>query len=262
MSKSIDGIKALLSSTMEGKDLDNLIELFNQPDEVFKQIAPTFKENLANAFTTKEFRSTVLDTLTLTSDFDPEIERKGFEDFIQDIKEEEGLSDEKKDILVFLIEESVLHVLDLYENPREKIEVKVEKLYDDAQLPAYAHPLDAGADVFSIENVTLQPNETTAVGTGLRFAIPKGYEIQVRPRSGLSLKTGLRIANAPGTIDCSYRGELRIIFHNTSLVPYEIKKGDKIAQILIAPTPMMIFIEAAIDTNTDRGEGGFGSTDV
>jgi len=96
----------------------------------------------------------------------------------------------------------------------------------------------------------------------LRLAIPKGYEIQVRPRSGLSLKTNLRIANAPGTIDADYRGELCILMSNIGTKPYTINAGDKVAQLVIAPTPMMVFEETSISTETDRGEGGFGSTDA
>jgi len=188
-------------------------------------------------------------------------ERLSAEEIIEDIKEDESLTDNKKDILITIIEGSVLSIIKMIEVPRERVKVKIKKLHPDAIIPEYAHKTDAGADVCSLEEVILKPHETRLIKTGIAVAIPVGYEIQVRPRSGLSLKTELRIANAPGTIDADYRGEICIIIQNTGNLSKTIARGDKIAQLVIAPTPMIEWEEVKELPNTERGEDGFGSTD-
>lgn len=140
------------------------------------------------------------------------------------------------------------------------IPIKIKKLSEDAIIPHYAHEGDAGMDVYSIENITLKPRERALIKTGLSFEIPKGFEIQVRPKSGLALKYGLTIVNTPGTLDSGYRGELGIILLNTNNQDYEIKKGEKIAQIILARYEEAQIQEVTELTDTSRGEGGFGST--
>ena len=143
---------------------------------------------------------------------------------------------------------------------REMIPITIEKISPNAKIPTYAHNTDSGADVYALEDVHILPNTTVLVKTGIKVAIPKGYEIQVRPRSGISLKTNLRIANAPGTIDAGYRNEICVIMSNIGNEVENIHAGDRIAQLVIAPTPMMFFTEGKVDEDTDRGTGGFGST--
>jgi dUTP pyrophosphatase len=116
--------------------------------------------------------------------------------------------------------------------------------------------------VFANETVTLNGGDTVIVKTGIKVAIPIGYEIQIRPRSGLSYKTGLRVANAPGTIDSDYRGEVGVIMYNTSDENITIFKGDKIAQMVLSEVPMIKWNEVESLDETERGEGGFGSTGV
>ena len=145
---------------------------------------------------------------------------------------------------------------------RDKIEVMIEVCDSRARIPIYARSGDAGMDVCSIENVNIKPGQTIIVKTGLKVAIPEGYEIQVRPRSGLSLKTPLRLANAPGTIDAGYRDEIGIIIQNTSATEdYEIMQGDRIAQLVLQQVPAIIW--AQVDDVQAIGEnrgGGFGSS--
>lgn len=162
------------------------------------------------------------------------------------------------------------------------VEVFVEICREGAVIPTYAKPGDAGMDVCAAEEKYIRPGETAVVATGLKFAIPEGYEIQVRPRSGISLKTPLRISNSPGTIDSGYRNELGIIMTNTSPSgnpdsddvitvdspagrhgTYKIRKGDRIAQLVLQELPRMKFVQvdSVADIGTDRG-GGFGSTGV
>lgn len=127
--------------------------------------------------------------------------------------------------------------------------------------PAYATDGSAGADLraFIESEVELGPGERSMIPTGVRLEIPAGYEGQVRPRSGLAAKHGITMVNAPGTIDSDYRGEIRVILVNLSDTPYVVHRGDRIAQLVIAPVLQVTFETTAVNTTT-RGEGGFGST--
>lgn len=141
------------------------------------------------------------------------------------------------------------------------MKIKVRRLNDAAYLPEYAHgpAEDAGMDVRSIEDVALEPGVPHGVATGLSFEIPSGYEMQVRPRSGLALKHAITIPNAPGTIDPGYRGELKVILLNAGRAPYQIHPGDKIAQIVIARYEAVEWEEGEL-ADSARGAGGFGSS--
>lgn len=129
----------------------------------------------------------------------------------------------------------------------------------DAPLPSYATAGAAGLDLCASMDVVLEPFERALVPTGLRLEIPEGYEGQVRARSGLALKHGLAMVNAPGTVDSDYRGEIGVILINMGKGVVELRKGDRIAQLVICPVARANVVEGEIST-TDRGEGGFGST--
>lgn len=250
------------SAPLNKNALDEFTEILELDDNKFNAIYPVIKEAMDQGYKDNAVRNDILEAMRRTPISDIEAEEKSAREFIENIRNAEDLSENKKDFLISIMEASILTGIELYHNPRERIKVQVEKIVPEAKLPEYAHPTDAGADVFAVKDTVVPAGETVLVGTGLRFAIPKGYEVQVRPRSGLSLKTDLRVANAPGTIDATYRGEVNIIMWNTGSDEITIEAGDKIAQLVIAPTPMMEFEETTIDTDTDRGEGGFGSTDV
>ena len=127
-------------------------------------------------------------------------------------------------------------------------------------LPARASEHAAGLDVVAAEDVTLAPGERHAVATGFAIAIPHGYEVQVRPRSGLALKHGITCLNTPGTIDSDYRGEVKVILANLGSEPFEVRRGERIAQLVPAPVLHANFAEVAELSETSRGAGGFGST--
>lgn len=131
---------------------------------------------------------------------------------------------------------------------------------DGLPLPAYATAGAAGMDVVSAEDLTLAPGARHAVATGFAIAIPEGYEVQVRPRSGLALKHGITCLNTPGTIDSDYRGEVKVILANLSDAAFEIRRGDRIAQLVPAPVQRAQMDETAELDDTARGSGGFGST--
>ena len=162
---------------------------------------------------------------------------------------------------------------------RKKINVAVELCHPNAKLPKYANDGDAGMDVYTIEDMEIGIRETKIFKTGLKFVIPDGYEIQIRPRSGISFKTPLRISNSPGTIDCSFRDEIGIIITNTSTKSrgvysietkgniegvYKIPKGSRIAQIVLQEVPYMNFtiVNSVLDVDSSDRGGGFGSTGI
>ncbi len=156
------------------------------------------------------------------------------------------------------------------------IKIHIEKVNPHAIIPSYAKPNDAGMDIYASQDVTIGLNSTALVPTGIKVAIPPGYEMQIRPRSGLSLKTRLRVANSPGTIDSGYRDEVAVIIHNTSIEDdgvfdlmekenrqgtYLIKKGDRIAQIVVQAISLVEFVEVEDVSSIGKNRGGgFGST--
>ncbi|MBY6015804.1 dUTP diphosphatase [Qipengyuania gaetbuli] len=144
----------------------------------------------------------------------------------------------------------------------DPVGVKVKRLPHGhgLDLPHYATGGAAGMDVLSAEAVTLKPGQRHAVATGLAMAIPEGFEIQVRPRSGLALKHGITVPNTPGTIDSDYRGELKVILINHGPDNFAIARGDRIAQLVLAPVVQAAWDEVEELDDTSRGAGGFGST--
>jgi len=145
-----------------------------------------------------------------------------------------------------------------------EVQVRVLPHGEGLPLPSYATAGAAGADVCAaVEGeLVLAPGARAAVPTGLVLAVPPGYEVQVRPRSGLALKHGVTVANAPGTVDSDFRGELQVILVNLGEAPYVIRRGDRIAQLVVAPVVQARWVRAAALPETARGEGGFGSTGV
>jgi dUTP pyrophosphatase len=142
------------------------------------------------------------------------------------------------------------------------IEIELQRLPHgkDLPLPARATEHAAGLDVVAAEDVTLSPGQRHAVATGFAIAIPEGYEVQVRPRSGLAMKHGITCLNTPGTIDSDYRGEVKVILANLGSEPFEVRRGERIAQLVPAPVLASSFREVETLSETSRGAGGFGST--
>jgi dUTP pyrophosphatase len=172
-------------------------------------------------------------------------------------------------------------------NQRPVAHVKIKRLRPEAVIPRYAREMDAGFDLVAMEDTVIPPGESAKIPTGLAFALPEGYELQVRPRSGISAKTKLRLSNAPGTVDAGYRGEVCVLMDNRRLPSgelgnvcldvseqpvtvdgevdkhsYLIRKGDRIAQGVLAIVPIARFEEVDELDETERGAGGFGSSGV
>ena len=138
--------------------------------------------------------------------------------------------------------------------------LKVKRLSASAVVPAYAHPGDAGLDLFSAVSASIDPGESKLIGTGISIELPPNTEGTVRPRSGLALKHGVTVLNSPGTIDCGYRGEVGVILINHGRLRFDVQPGMKIAQLIVAPCVVVDVEETADLADSSRGQGGFGST--
>ena len=142
-----------------------------------------------------------------------------------------------------------------------RLEVRLLRLDPDLPAPSYAHPGDAGADLVTAEDVTLAPGERRVVGTGVAVALPEGWAAFVHPRSGLAANHGLTIVNAPGTVDAGYRGEIKVILHNSDTrEPVALRRGDRIAQLVFQRVARASFVEVDDLPPSERGAGGHGST--
>lgn len=145
--------------------------------------------------------------------------------------------------------------------PDTDLDVRLLRLDPELPPPSYAHPGDAGADLHAASDVDLAPGERALVGTGIAVALPEGYAAFVHPRSGLAARHGLTIVNTPGTVDAGYRGEIKVLLLNTDPVaPISLRRGDRIAQLVIQRVERASFVEVATLEESSRGAGGYGST--
>ncbi len=142
--------------------------------------------------------------------------------------------------------------------------IEIKKIKSNASLPCYMTSLSAGMDICAEpdEPILLAPGDRCLVPTGIAMAIPRGFEVQVRPRSGLAINHGITLVNTPGTIDADYRGEIKIIMINHGKDVFPIKAGDRIAQLVVAPVVQADMLEVADLDSTERGSGGFGHTGI
>lgn len=217
------------------------------------------------------------------------VKQNGFskEQYIEELKKIDSLvdkempdfSESKRDFMKQFFSICYNAIIDSFDVDKRAIQIPIEICNPEAKIPTYAHKGDAGMDVYSTIDVTIAPGETKLIPLGFKVAIPEGYELQVRPRSGFSLRTHLRVANAPGTIDSGYRDEVGIILYNCAPTiqdfgdgraetclygpSYTISKGDRIAQLVLQAVPTALFIKTSdISKIGEDRNGGFGSTGV
>ena len=209
------------------------------------------------------------------------------EQYLEELKKIDSLvdtemsdfSESKRDFMKQFFSICYNAIIDSFDVDKRAIQIPIEICNPEAKIPTYAHKGDAGMDVYSTIDVTIAPGETKLIPLGFKVAIPEGYELQVRPRSGFSLRTHLRVANAPGTIDSGYRDEVGIILHNCAPTiqdfgdgraetclygpSYTISKGDRIAQLVLQAVPTALFIKTSdISKIGEDRNGGWGSTGV
>lgn len=217
------------------------------------------------------------------------VKQNGFskEQYVEELKKIDSLvdtemsdfSESKRDFMKQFFSICYNAIIDSFDVDKRAIQIPIEICSPDAKIPTYAHKGDAGMDVYSTIDITIAPGETKLIPLGFKVAIPEGYELQVRPRSGFSLRTHLRVANAPGTIDSGYRDEVGVILHNCAPAiqdfgdgraetclygpSYTISKGDRIAQLVLQAVPTALFVKTSdISKIGEDRNGGFGSTGV
>lgn len=273
----------------ELEGMDGMAALLSLPDEEFNIIAPTIlmemEKNLNN----------VNDKLILTQSLNAsgvkaEDFLKAFSDIVFQIDEKlTTISRPKREFVKRVIGSLCNAIADTEGISKKTIQIPIEFCHKEARMPEYAHSTDSGLDIFALEDITIHPGETKLISTGIKVAIPLGYELQVRPKSGRALKTKFRIANTPGTIDSGYRDEIGVIIDNieppikditydTELVDgkpkiiitsilhgsdFHIGKGEKFAQLVLCEVPKAAFYEVEnIEKIEGNRNGGFGSTGI
>lgn len=236
--------------------MEQITTLLELEDEKFNAIYDKLMEEMDKTFAGPGIRDDIRKSMENLPMGDIDEERMAIEEEIKNV-EKMDISENKKKFLAYVLQKSFDITLEVAENPRKKIKVGIERIHENAVIPSYANPTDHCCDIYAIEDCTIKPHETKIIPTGLKFDMPAGYVIKLYPRSGMSYKTKIRIANSVGIIDHTYHKELGVIAENTSGVSYEIKKGDRIAQIAIEESPMFDFEEREV---SDTERGGFGST--
>lgn len=279
----IDNIKNINENQQNA--IDTFAQILALPDEEFKTFSQLFLDTLEKELTDPKNIST-MQIIFKNSGVDIENFIDSADDLCESLKEKYG-KDLGEDRIDFLVKMVILFKNAVRANGnlgKKIVTIQVEKCSDDTKIPTYARVGDAGMDIYSTEEVTLAPGEKKLIGTGIKIAIPEGYEIEIVPKSGIALKTGLKVSNSPATIDSGYRDEIKVIVENSepsikdieytfddnrnpvikSILhgkSYTIEKGQKIAQIVLKEVPMINFQEVKniSEISGDRG-GGFGST--
>jgi dUTP pyrophosphatase len=273
--------------TAEG--MEEIGALLALPDNQFALIAPAFLDELEKSYNSVNQQILLVQAMNAAGRHieDIEAEYLALCDII-DTQMATQLTAPKRDFLKRLIGLTYNSIAGMDGIAKKTINIPIEFCHPDAKTPAYAHPSDAGMDVYALEEITINPGETKLIPLGIKVAIPLGYELQVRPKSGRCLKTKLRVANAPGTIDAGYRDEVGVIIENVDPpiraihtefaqspndpIPvgaiefgqsYTIGKGEKFAQLVLSEVPKACWVEVEHvgELGEDRG-GGFGSTGV
>lgn len=261
---------------------DGIGLLLGLPEEQFTLLAPTFLLELEKSINNSNDQFAMAQAMN-TAGYRLEDMKATFDNICKEVDEQMGsyLSAQKRDFLKALVGITYNAVSAAEGIAKRHILIPIEYCREDAKMPTYAHLTDAGMDIYLTEDVTIHPGETKLIPTGIKVAIPLGYELQVRPKSGRSLNSKLRIANTPGTIDAGYRDEICIIADNIDQVikggeldeegrltgilwgsDITLGKGEKIAQLVLSEVPKAVFyeVESVAAIENDGRKGGFGST--
>lgn len=289
--KEIDELKAslegIVASEENGEMLDSIINLLTMPDEQFMILAPGIMQSYQQSLNNPTDKIALVQALNASGAKAEDI-IEAFADIEQEI-DKINLSAQKRDFLKEMMMAIINAINDTEGIAKRMVAVPIELCHEEAKIPQYAHVNDSGMDVYAIEDVTIHPGETALIRTGLKVALPVGYELQVRPKSGRALKTKMRVANTPGTIDQGYRDEIKVIIDNIeppikdiTTVPHfredgtidhfdvtsieygsdmVIGKGEKFCQLVLMEVPKAALyrIDTVANIGEDRG-GGFGSS--
>ena len=274
-----------LMGELSGKEdtLEAIGGLLNLPEDKFALLAPGILDSYLRGLNNANTRLLLAQAINANGATVEDMVQN-FAQLGQKIDTLESFSAQKKDFLKQLVNGLGNCISETQGVAKKYIQIPYEKCREGARMPEYAHIDDSGMDLYALEDYTIHPGETKLIPTGLKFAIPNGYELQIRPKSGRCLKTKLRVANTPATIDAGFRGEVCVIVENVEApiqdITYEfdnnghpiitsilhgadhyIHKGEKFAQLVLAEVPKANFyLVDKVMEDTERADGGFGST--
>ena len=277
-------MEALQEVNPEMGGFDELGAMLALPEEQFAVLAPIFLAELERGMKNINDQMIMVQSMNMLG-MKAENVREQYEQIYQEIDEQMGdvISRQKRDFLKQMLGMTYNALAEAEGVAKKTILIPIEYCKEDAKMPTYAHLTDSGMDIYALEDITIAPGETKLVPTGLKVAIPAGYELQVRPKSGRCLKTKLRVANTPGTIDAGYRDEIGVIIDNIEPFiksadidengrlynvefgsSYTIGQGEKFAQLVLCEVPKAAFyqVESVATVENDGRAGGFGSTGV
>lgn len=284
--KVIEEVRDALSqlNSLDGNSIDAIAVLLSMDDAQFELVSPGILDSFLRSLNTTNARLMLAQSINATGSTAESVQ----DEFLQLANEIDIITDltaPKRDFLKKLLRGINTAISETEGIAKRYIQIPFVKCHPDAKMPEYAHPDDSGMDVYAVDDYVIHPGETKLIPTGIKVAVPNGYEIQIRPKSGRALKTKMRIANSIGTVDAGFRGELQVIIENieppikditydfddsgrpiiTSILrgsDMTIGKGEKFAQLVLMEVPKAVLFQVENLDDTERGNGGFGSTNL
>lgn len=284
--KVVEEVRDALSqlNSLDGNSIDAIAVLLSMDDAQFELVSPSILDSFLRSLNTTNARLMLAQSINATGSTAESVQ----DEFLQLVNEIDIITDltsPKRDFLKKLLRGINTAISETEGIAKRYIQIPFVKCHPDAKMPEYAHPDDSGMDVYAVDGYVIHPGETKLIPTGIKVAVPNGYEIQIRPKSGRALKTKMRIANSIGTVDAGFRGELQVIIENieppikditydfddngrpiiTSILrgsDMTIGKGEKFAQLVLMEVPKAVLFQVENLDDTERGNGGFGSTNL
>lgn len=269
-------------NSLDGNSIDAIAVLLSMDDAQFELVSSGILDSFLRSLNTTNARLMLAQSINATGSTAESVQNE----FLQLVNEVDTITDltaPKRDFLKKLLHGINTAISETEGIAKRYIQIPFVKCHPDAKMPEYAHPDDSGMDVYAVDNYVIHPSETKLIPTGIKVAVPNGYEIQIRPKSGRALKTKMRIANSIGTVDAGFRGELQVIIENieppikditydfddngrpiiTSILrgsDMTIGKGEKFAQLVLMEVPKAVLFQVENLDDTERADGGFGSS--
>lgn len=284
--KVVEDVRDALSqlNSLDGNSIDAIAVLLSMDDAQFELVSPGILDSFLRSLNTTNARLMLAQSINATGSTAESVQDE-FLQLVNEIDVITNLTAPKRDFLKKLLRGINTAISETEGIAKRYIQIPFVKCHPDAKMPEYAHPDDSGMDVYAVDDYVIHPGETKLIPTGIKVAVPNGYEIQIRPKSGRALKTKMRIANSIGTVDAGFRGELQVIIENieppikditydfddngrpiiTSILrgsDMTIGKGEKFAQLVLMEVPKAVLFQVENLDDTERGNGGFGSTNL
>jgi dUTP pyrophosphatase len=282
--KVVEEVREALSqlNNLDGNSIDAIAVLLSMDDAQFELVSPGILDSFLRSLNTTNARLMLAQSINATGSTAESVQNE----FLQLVNEVDTITDltaPKRDFLKKLLRGINTAISETEGIAKRYIQIPFVKCHPNAKMPEYAHPDDSGMDVYAVDDYVIHPGETKLIPTGIKVAVPNGYEIQIRPKSGCALKTKMRIANSIGTVDAGFRGELQVIIENiepsikditydfddngrpivTSILrgsDMTIGKGEKFAQLVLMEVPKAVLFQVENLDDTERADGGFGSS--